>query len=91
MTQNPDFIFNFSYKEENYVASVWHYSQLSIKEKLDYQVTENTYLVLLSGPQEVKPFEIFHDEEMDWKTKSTFVVDPEIVEIVGEMIDRKTL
>ena len=91
MTDNSEFQFSITHNNENYEVQAWHYSQLSIKERLDYGMTENTYLILLAGPQEYKPFEIYIAADMEWHTKSYFLVDKEIVERIGEIIEAKSM
>jgi hypothetical protein len=89
--KKPEIEFSFEHIKEIYTARIWHYSQLSIKERLDHGITENTYLVFLKGPYEFRPFEIYIGEDLEWHTKSTFVVDDEIVQIIGLAIHNKSM
>jgi hypothetical protein len=89
--KKPEIEFSFEHQEEIYEARIWHYSQLSMKERLDHRITENTYLVFLKGPYEFRPFEIYIGEDLEWHTKSTFVVDDEIVQIIGLAIHNKSM
>lgn len=91
ITEKPSLQFSFTHYDENYEVLAWHNSQLSIKERLDYGMTENTYLIFLSGPHEFKPFEIYIGEDLEWHTKSAFLVDEDIVEKIGELIEHKTM
>jgi hypothetical protein len=89
--ENPDFIYPFKYKGESYTARIWHYSQLSIKDRLDHRMVENSYLVYLSGPRDYKPFEVFIGEDFEWHTPSNFAIDDELVQVIGLHIHNKTL
>lgn len=88
MKEKADYSFEINFKSETYTADVWHYTQLTIKERLDHHIAENTYLVYLTGH---KPFEIFIGEDLEWHTQSTFVVEDEIVQIIGLHIHNKTM
>ena len=89
--EGPAHKFEFMHEDDSYVAEVWHYSHLSIKERLDHGITENCYLVYLKGPHEFKPFEVFIAEDLEWHTKSTFIVDDEIVQKIGLIIHNKSM
>ncbi len=91
MKENPDFTYKFKYRDESYAARIWHHSQLSIKERLDHRMMENTYLVYLSGPLEFKPFEIFIGEDLEWHTPSSFAIYDELVQMIGLHIHNKTM
>ncbi len=91
ITEKPSLEFSFTHNDESYEVQAWHYSQLTIKEHFDYGMTENTYLIFLTGPHEFKPFEIYIAEDLEWHTKSTFLVDEDIVEKIGEVIEHKTM
>jgi hypothetical protein len=89
---NPNFHFEFQYNDETYIADIRHYEDLTEDEKVKHQVKENTFLVHLFSTKGAKTFEIFiepGDFEMKWITHSSFVVDPQIVEIIGNRIDDK--
>jgi len=91
MKENPDFIYEFQYKDQAYKASIWHYSQLSEKERLEHRMIDDTYVIYLTGPQEFKPFELFIGDDLEWHTHSSFFVDDEIVQIIGLHIHNKTM
>jgi hypothetical protein len=91
LNEEPDHIFELEHEGHPYCAKVWHYSQLTLKEKLDYRITENCFLIFLTGPQEFKPFEIFIGEDLEWHTPSTFVVDDELVGKIGLLIDNESM
>lgn len=91
MQEPADFHFVFLHEDDPYEAYVWHYSQLTQKEIEEYNIWENTYLIKLKGPYEIKSFEIYIGEDLEWHTQSSFVVDDEIVQKIGLLIYDKTM
>lgn len=87
----PEFKFEFTHGNASYTAAIWHYAQLSIKERLEHRLMENSYLVYLKGPYECKPFEIFIGEDLEWHTPSGFVVEDAVVQIIGLHIHNKSM
>lgn len=91
MIAAPDFHIDFAHAGTRYQADIWHYTQLTIKERLDHRIMENTYLVYLTGPYVFHPFELFIGEDLEWHTPSSFVVDDAIVQLLGQHIDRHSM
>lgn len=91
MTTVPDYIFEFQSEDKPYRAKVWHYSGLTDQERVEHGITENCFLVYLNGSYEYKPFELFVGEDLEWHTKSSFVVDDEIVQQIGLLIHNESV
>ena len=88
MKSAAGFIFHLLFKDVLHTAQVWHYVQLDIKERLDFHFVENSFLVVLTRPdQRHTQFEIFIGEDLEWHTPSSFIVQREMDEI-GLLIDR---
>ena len=91
ISTTPEFTIEFTHDNGSYSAAIWHYAQLSIKERLEHRLMENSYLVYLKGPYEFKPFEIFIGEDLEWHTPSSFVVEDAVVQIIGLHIHNKSM
>jgi hypothetical protein len=80
---------NFEYDDIPYTAEIRHVLDLSEEEKKKYLMQEDCFLVFLKSSQGEKNFELFIEAgETHWKTKSD-LIDPAIVEILGNKIDDK--
>jgi hypothetical protein len=84
----PEYKFPLLFDGNVYIVHAWHFAQLSIADRLAYNMTEYTYLVKMNGKPEFKHFEVFIGEDMEWHTKSTFLVPQDLVDRIGHAIDR---
>ena len=86
--------YTFNFEGQVYVAEIRHFEELSEGEKLQYRVTENTFLIYLTGVAGKKVFELYieaGDMTIRWKTQSDLYVDPAICEIIGQYIDNVSM
>lgn len=77
----------FEYKDENYIAWLSPYYELSELELKSYNISEYNYVVHLFSMEGFKTFEMFPNHDLHWTTNaSALLVDKEIVEIMGYVL-----
>ena len=81
---------SFNHRGKEYDAIIYHALELSEEEKRKHLIQEDTYLVILKTEEEEKTFELFINAgDTYWSTKSD-LIDPAIVEILGNEIDHRS-
>lgn len=75
-----------------YMINVKHYFGLTTEERESYKVEDGQFLVHMFGINGYKTFKVFLNDGLNWVTDaSEFLVDKEIVEIIGSIIDERSL
>jgi len=81
---------SFTHGNKDYDAFIYHALDLTEAEKKKHLMQEETYLVILKSGDEEKSFELFINAgDTHWSTKSD-LIDPAIVEILGNEIDHRS-
>ncbi len=82
---------HFNYEGQNYTASIHHILEMTAEEIRKYGMTEESFLVFLDREDgDAKVFELFINAgDTHWSVKSK-LIDPAIVEILGNEIDHRS-
>jgi hypothetical protein len=75
-----------------YMIHVKHFYGLTVEERALYKVEDGQFLVHMFGINGYKSFKVFLDDGLNWVTDaSEFLIDKESVEIIGSIIDERSL
>lgn len=83
------FQIEFQSAGEKFIADIWHHKYLSVEDRKRYQIREFSFLVhLFSSQKGFRSFELFIDEDsMQWVTHPEEILEPDLVEMLGNKID----
>lgn len=80
----------FDFQGKKYIAHIQHYLNLPEDEIINYRVIDGEFLIHLYSLDGCKTFKVFLDEQLIWQTNtSKFLVPPEMIEVIGFVIDMK--
>ena len=86
----PSFRIDFQADGQHYWADIQYSALLSDRDKIFYRIREHSFLAHLFSGKSFHTFELFIDEDaMNWVVEPEGIIDPGIVEILGEKIDEK--
>lgn len=79
----------FDFKGNRYVAHIKHCTVVSEDEMINHHVCDGEFLVHLFSLEGCKSFKIYLDDNLIWKTSSTIIVEQELVDVLGFVIDMR--
>ena len=80
----------FAFEGRNYIANIKYPYPLSEKEKALYKVEDGEFLVHLTDDFGSRAFKVYFTHEFEWETDSpTLLIEKELVQIIGGLIDSK--
>jgi hypothetical protein len=80
----------FKFNDRQYIADIKYPYPLNEKERELYKVEDGEFLVHLIDEVGSRSFKVFINEEHQWTTDSpSLLIERELVEIIGTLIDSK--
>lgn len=79
----------FDFNGRQYIAHIKHYTVVSEDEIINYHVSDGEFLVHLFSLDGCKSFNIYLDDNLIWKTSSSIMVEQELVDVLGFVIDMR--
>lgn len=86
----PAFRIEFQTEGQHYWVDVQYSALLPDRDKMLYRIKEHSFLAHLFSGKNFMTFEMFIDEDaMNWVAEPEGLIDPRIVELIGEKIDER--
>jgi hypothetical protein len=80
----------FKYNGRQYIADIKYPYPLNGNERALYKVEDGEFLVHLIDDIGSRSFKVFIDDEHEWTTDSpSFLIERELVQVLGTLIDSK--
>lgn len=84
------FNIEFEHEQTKYLAYIIPVVELTAEERKLHSIRESSFLVHLLECDRFISFELFIGEDLEWQTTaSSFLVENDLLGIIGEYIDRK--